>query len=54
MPDPMGWPDVLRSIIHQAETGPDHPAVKDLERELSYAQLCEEAARLGAGGSVLA
>ena len=42
-------PDVLRGIIHQADTGPERPAVRDLDRELNYAQLCEEAARLGAG-----
>jgi D-alanine--poly(phosphoribitol) ligase subunit 1 len=42
-------PDVLSAIIHQADSGPELPAVKDLDRDLSYAQLCEEAARLGAG-----
>jgi D-alanine--poly(phosphoribitol) ligase subunit 1 len=48
MTDPIG-PDVLRAIIHQADTGPDRPAVKDLDRELTYAQLGQEAAELGAG-----
>jgi D-alanine--poly(phosphoribitol) ligase subunit 1 len=48
MSDPI-VPDVLRGIIHQADTGPEQPAVKDLDRELNYAQLCGEAARLGCG-----
>jgi D-alanine--poly(phosphoribitol) ligase subunit 1 len=39
-------PDVLENIIDQASSGPDLPAVKDLETELTYAELCEEAARL--------
>src|ERR1035437_1261319 len=42
-------PGVLQRVIDQARTGPDLPAVKDLESELSYAELCEAAARLGAG-----
>jgi D-alanine--poly(phosphoribitol) ligase subunit 1 len=42
-------PDVLQQIVEQARTGPDLPAVKDLETDLSYAALCEAAARLSAG-----
>jgi amino acid adenylation domain-containing protein len=42
-------PDVLHQVIEQARTGPDLSAVKDLENELSYAELVEAAARLGAG-----
>src|ERR1700722_19152536 len=42
-------PDVLHGIVTQARTGPDHPAVKDLETELSYAELCDAAARLSSG-----
>lgn len=41
-------PGVLHAIIDHARTGPDLPAVKDLDSELSYAQLVDEAARLGA------
>jgi D-alanine--poly(phosphoribitol) ligase subunit 1 len=41
--------DVLQRIVDQAETGPDLPAVKDLENELSYADLCDAAARIGSG-----
>jgi D-alanine--poly(phosphoribitol) ligase subunit 1 len=42
-------PDVLHQVIEQARRGPDLPAVKDLETELTYAELCEAAARLSAG-----
>lgn len=42
-------PDVLHQIVEQARTGPDLPAVKDLETELSYAELADAAARLSAG-----
>jgi amino acid adenylation domain-containing protein len=42
-------PDVLQGIVAQALAQPDHPAVKDLETELSYAELCDAAARLGSG-----
>ena len=42
-------PNVLQAIIDRARLDPHHPAVKDLDRELSYAELIEEAARLGAG-----
>jgi D-alanine--poly(phosphoribitol) ligase subunit 1 len=40
---------VLHEIIDRAHSGPYLPAAKDLDRELNYAQLIEEAARLGAG-----
>jgi D-alanine--poly(phosphoribitol) ligase subunit 1 len=42
-------PDVLEKIVDQASAGPDLPAVKDLGSELSYAELCEDAARLASG-----
>jgi D-alanine--poly(phosphoribitol) ligase subunit 1 len=42
-------PDVLYQIIEQARTGPECPAVKDLDRELSYADLLGEVARVGSG-----
>ena len=42
-------PDVLHQIVEQARTGPDLPAVKDLDTELSYAELADAAARLSAG-----
>jgi D-alanine--poly(phosphoribitol) ligase subunit 1 len=42
-------PDVLQQIVEQARTGPDLPAVKDLETDLTYVGLCEAAARLSAG-----
>lgn len=42
-------PSVLQAIVDSARANPTHPATKDLDRELSYAQLLEEAARLGAG-----
>jgi len=40
-------PDVLHEIIDQSRRNADLPAVKDLDRELSYAELVDEAARLG-------
>jgi D-alanine--poly(phosphoribitol) ligase subunit 1 len=42
-------PDVLQAILEHRRTGPDHPAVKDLETELSYAELCAAAAELAGG-----
>lgn len=42
-------PAVLDGIIAQARSGPDRLAVKDLDRELSYAELRDEVARLGSG-----
>ncbi len=41
--------DVLHGIIDQALIGPDVSAVKDQVRELSYAELLDEVARLGTG-----
>ena len=41
--------DMLHRIIDWANTEPDHLAVKDLDTELSYAELIEAAARLAAG-----
>jgi D-alanine--poly(phosphoribitol) ligase subunit 1 len=40
---------VLHQVIDQARSGPDLPAVKDLETDLTYAELCEAAAHLSAG-----
>jgi D-alanine--poly(phosphoribitol) ligase subunit 1 len=42
-------PDVLHEIVEQARTGPDLPAAKDLDRELSYAELIDEVSRLATG-----
>jgi D-alanine--poly(phosphoribitol) ligase subunit 1 len=42
-------PDVLQAILDQAVAGPDRLAVRDLDRELTYAALRDEAAQLGAG-----
>ncbi len=40
---------VLDRIVDHARNDPDHSAARDLDRELSYAQLIDEAARVGAG-----
>jgi D-alanine--poly(phosphoribitol) ligase subunit 1 len=45
----LNMPDVLHTIIAQARSGPELPAVRDLDRALDYAGLLDEAARLGAG-----
>jgi amino acid adenylation domain-containing protein len=42
-------PSVLQEIINRAVADPDHPAALDLERALTYAQLIDEVARVGAG-----
>ncbi len=42
-------PDVLQGIIDQARTGPDQPAVKDQDRDLTYAELLDEVARCATG-----
>ncbi len=42
-------PDVLSVIIGQAGTSPDRPAVKDLVRALTYAELAAEVDGLAAG-----
>jgi D-alanine--poly(phosphoribitol) ligase subunit 1 len=41
--------DVLSAIVTQARGGPDRTAVKDLQRELTYTELCHEAAMVAAG-----
>jgi amino acid adenylation domain-containing protein len=41
--------DVLSVIIEQARTEPGRPAVKDLDRSLSYGELEDEVGRLAAG-----
>jgi D-alanine--poly(phosphoribitol) ligase subunit 1 len=46
-------PDVLHGIIDQSRSGPNLPAVKDLERELSYSQLLSEVAVIGTGLATL-
>jgi amino acid adenylation domain-containing protein len=40
---------VLDEIIEWSLTTPDHPAARDLDRQLTYAQLVDEVARVGAG-----
>jgi amino acid adenylation domain-containing protein len=40
---------VLHDIIDRANSDPNFPAAKDLVRELSYGQLIDEIARVGAG-----
>jgi len=40
---------VLHEIINRAMADPSRPAATDLDRELSYARLIDEVARLGAG-----
>jgi D-alanine--poly(phosphoribitol) ligase subunit 1 len=42
-------PSVLQAIIDNARRTPRYPAAKDLDRELTYAELVEEVGRLGAG-----
>jgi D-alanine--poly(phosphoribitol) ligase subunit 1 len=42
-------PGPLHDIIDRARSYPDFPAAQDLEREVSYAQLIDEVARLAAG-----
>jgi amino acid adenylation domain-containing protein len=41
--------DVLSAVLHQAQDGPDLPAVKDLDRALDYRALVDEVGRLSAG-----
>lgn len=49
--DYSGWTNlsVLQAIIDRTFLNPSHPAAKDLHRELSYAELMEEVARIGTG-----
>jgi amino acid adenylation domain-containing protein len=42
-------PDVLQAIVDRADLDPHHLAAKDLDRELSYAELIEEVTRVGIG-----
>ena len=42
-------PDVLPAILDHVATGPDRPAVKDLERDLTYRELGDDAALVAAG-----
>jgi D-alanine--poly(phosphoribitol) ligase subunit 1 len=44
-----GVSDVLHQIMQQAATGPDLPAVRDLDRQLTYAELRDEVARVATG-----
>jgi D-alanine--poly(phosphoribitol) ligase subunit 1 len=44
-------PDVLHAFIARSYAGADLPAVKDLDRDLSYAELRDEVARLATGMS---
>jgi hypothetical protein len=41
--------DVLHAVIDQADAEPDQLAAKDLDTELTYAELIDSAARLAAG-----
>jgi amino acid adenylation domain-containing protein len=41
--------DVLRTIIDQAKSGPNLPAVADLDRSLTYDELVHDVARVAAG-----
>ena len=45
----MTTPDVLSAILGHVDVGPDRPAVKDLDRELTYRGLADDAARVAAG-----
>ncbi len=43
---PTMGPDLISAVLEQALTEPDRPAVKDLDRELSYGELVDEVGRL--------
>ena len=45
----MRSPDVLAAIVEHTRTGPDRPAVKDLDRDLTYGALLDEVTRVAAG-----
>jgi amino acid adenylation domain-containing protein len=45
----MTAPDVLSVILGHADSSPDHPAVKDLDRQLTYAQLAAEVEAAASG-----
>ena len=49
MPSRVSAPDVLESIIHEAQSGPFNPAVADLDRSLNYEELVREIARVADG-----
>jgi D-alanine--poly(phosphoribitol) ligase subunit 1 len=42
-------PDVLEGIVHQADIGPNFPAVKDEDQDLTYAELVEAVGTFAAG-----
>jgi acyl-CoA synthetase (AMP-forming)/AMP-acid ligase II len=42
-------PDVLAAIVDHTRTGPNRPAVKDLDRDLTYGALFDEMTRVAAG-----
>jgi D-alanine--poly(phosphoribitol) ligase subunit 1 len=42
-------PDVLAAIVEHTRPGPDRPAVKDLDRDLTYGALLDEVTRVAAG-----
>src|ERR1700722_9333389 len=42
-------PDVLEGIVHQADIGPNSPAVKDEDQDLTYAELVEAVGRCATG-----
>jgi D-alanine--poly(phosphoribitol) ligase subunit 1 len=42
-------PDVLADIVEHTRSGPDRPAVKDLDRDLTYGDLLDEVTRVAAG-----
>jgi D-alanine--poly(phosphoribitol) ligase subunit 1 len=42
-------PDVLAAIVEHTRSGPDRPAVKDLDRDLTYGALLDEVTRVAAG-----
>ena len=46
-------PDVLSAFLDHADAGPDRPAAKDLERDLSYRELRDDAAAVAAGLAAL-
>lgn len=41
--------DLVTAVLGQARSGPGHPAVKDLDRELTYEELVDEVGRRAAG-----
>ena len=45
----MAAPDLITTVLEQAGSGPDRPAVKDLDRELTYGALVDEVGRVALG-----